>query len=105
MRPALWCAAATALIVLEPSAARAGLATAAAALLEAVPFLLAGAALQHLTGRPRLAPFLGCGCEPGPSARSLPGAVAVGLVFGPAVAAARLLAGAAVGMLAAQRGW
>lgn len=97
VRPVLWWAAAAALLALSPEAARSTLSTAAAALLEATPFLFAGAALQRVVGSRALAPFLGCGCEPGPSARSLPAAIAACLVFGPAVAAARLAAGIFVG--------
>jgi hypothetical protein len=68
--------------------------TAAAALLEAAPFLLASAAIADgpLRRIVRLRPFFACGCETGPSARSLPAAAATWLVFGPLVAGARLAA-------------
>ena len=70
------------------------LVTSAAALIESMPFILAGAALQRVPLRwsARVLPYLGCGCGSGPSARSLPAAAAAWLVFGPAVAAARLVA-------------
>jgi hypothetical protein len=72
------------------------LVTSAATLIESVPFILAGAALQRLPLRcgARMPAYLGCGCGTGPAARSLPAAAAAWLVFGPAVAAARF--GAAV---------
>lgn len=92
MRSVLWCAAATAVLFLSPAVARGTLATSAAALLEATPFLLAGAALQRAVGSAAVGPYFGCGCEPGPSARSLPAALATCLAFGPLVAAARVAA-------------
>jgi hypothetical protein len=70
------------------------LVTSAATLIESVPFILAGAALQALPFRwnARLLPYLGCGCGSGPSARSIPAAAATWLVFGPIVAALRVFA-------------
>lgn len=69
---------------------------AAAILLESAPFVLAGAICLRLPflRLDRFTAYLGCGCEPGPSARSLPAAVAAWLAFGPFVALARL--GAAI---------
>src|SRR6478609_2147962 len=61
-------------------------------LLETAPFVLAGAIAVRAPWRwsGRVAANLGCGCGAGPSARSLPAAVAAWFVFGPVVAAARL---------------
>jgi hypothetical protein len=72
--------------------------SAAAILLESVPFILAGAICARIPlrlGR-RIAPYLGCGCGAGPSARSLPAFAAAWIVFGPLIAAARLGAAIAV---------
>jgi len=95
VRPALFAAAAIAVAAILPiDALRCVLATAASALLEATPFLLAGRLLVRLAGaRPAAIAYLGCGCGPGPAARSLPAAAATCLLFGPAIAAARLTAG------------
>lgn len=67
-------------------------------LIESVPFILAGTALQQLPFRwnARIVPYLGCGCGAGPSARSIPAAIATCLVFGPIVAALRVCAALAV---------
>lgn len=46
-----------------------------------------------------MVPYFGCGCGTGPSARSLPAAAAAWIVFGPAVAFARVAAGAAAARL------
>ena len=77
----------------SPDAIRSALAASASALLEAMPFVAAGVilarALRH--GRHAIA-YAGCGCASGPSARSLPAAAATWLLFGPQVAAARLIA-------------
>ncbi len=43
-----------------------------------------------------MAPYLGCGCGSGPSARSLPAALAAWSAFGPAIALGRLAAAIAV---------
>src|SRR5437868_1722987 len=82
--------------VLPPATSQTVLATAASTLFEGTPFILAGVAAQALWPRwgARMVPYLGCGCGPGPSARSLPAAAATWLVFGPVVAGARL--GAAI---------
>jgi hypothetical protein len=81
--------------VLPPAELQAVAATASSALFEAVPLLLAGALLGRLLPRGATA-FAGCGCSPGPSARSIPAAVAVWLSFGPLVAAGRVVAGVVV---------
>jgi hypothetical protein len=84
-----------AVAAVPPETLRAIAAASASVLVEAMPLLLAGALLSCVLP-PAAAAFAGCGCSPGPSARSIPAAVAVGLVFGPLVAAGRVLAGVAV---------
>ncbi len=76
-------------IALLPAAAENLLTCAAAALLESVPFVLAGEALASLPRARTLAAFVGCGCGGGPSARSLPAAVTVAMTFGPTAAVLR----------------
>lgn len=68
------------------------LVTSAAALLESAPFILAAALLTRVASRwnAHMEAYLGCGCGIGPSARSLPAALATCIVFGPLVAGARL---------------
>ena len=63
-------------------------------LLESAPFMLAGVLLARapLRWNAQMVPYLGCGCGAGPSARSLPAAIAAWLAFGPAVAVARFAA-------------
>jgi hypothetical protein len=100
VRPALFVAAATAIAAIAPAEARGVLATAASALLEATPFLLAARLLARFCGaHPHAIAYLGCGCGSGPSARSLPAAAATWVLFGPAVAIARLAAAIAVARL------
>jgi hypothetical protein len=86
---ALLCAA-----VVPADSLRDVLATTAATLFEAAPFVLAARALASLA--PRYAswavPMLGCGCGGGPAARSIPALAATWLAFGPAVAFARFAA-------------
>jgi hypothetical protein len=86
------CCVLAALAMLPAQAVRGVLATAAASLFEGTPFILAGmllqAALSWISGGSArrcswLVPLLGCGCEGGPSARSLPAAIATALAFGP----------------------
>jgi hypothetical protein len=97
MRIALFVAAAVAIAAIAPTEARSVLAAAASVLLEATPFLLAGRLLTWLFGsRLQLIAYLGCGCGSGPSARSLPAAAATWLLFGPAIAIARLAAAIAI---------
>lgn len=93
MRYALYGVAALAAFCVSPFASANALAAAAAALTECVPFLLAGRLVLALPVRwnASLVPFLGCGCGTGPAARSLPAAAATWIVFGPLVAAARVL--------------
>jgi hypothetical protein len=104
VRPALFVAAALAVAAIVPfDTLRAVLATAAGALLETVPFL-AGARLVLRIGAARGAiAYLGCGCSAGPSARSLPAAAATWLLFGPAIAVARLAAAIAIARLLPHR--
>jgi hypothetical protein len=100
VRIALFVAAAVAIAAIAPTDARSVLATAASVLLEATPFLLAARLLTWLCGaRPQAIAFLGCGCGTGPSARSIPAAAATWLLFGPAIAIARLAAAIAVARL------
>lgn len=84
-----------------PVQVRTLLAASASTLLDCTPFVLLGAAAARLPAGwcARAAPYLGCGCGPGPSARSLPAALLTLMAFGPLVAVARF-AGA---MLAAAR--
>lgn len=84
-------------MVCPPELVRSGLACAASILFESTPFLLAGVLLAYLLRR-RCTIFehLGCGCGPGPSARSLPAAAATWMLFGPSVAVARYLAAVVV---------
>lgn len=79
---------------------------AAAILLESMPFILAGAICARIPLRSgaRIVAYLGCGCGPGPSARSLPAFAAAWFVFGPVVAAARLGAAVAIEKLAGRNG-
>ncbi|MBV8371897.1 MAG: hypothetical protein JOY69_01430 [Candidatus Eremiobacteraeota bacterium] len=96
MRTPLFVAAvAAAAMLASPDELRSALATAASALFESTPFLLAGIVLARYVREP-IAAYLTCGCSTGPSARSLPAAVAAWVVFGPVVAVARVLAGTAV---------
>jgi hypothetical protein len=94
VRALLYGAGAIALLAtFSPDSVRSALAACSGALFEATPFLVAGFLLSHVLPRYRAAAdFLGCGCGFGPSARSLPAAVASWLVFGPAVTIARFTA-------------
>src|ERR1700748_1526236 len=70
----------TAMALFPAGMSRDVLAAAASALFEAVPFL----ALSWLLSRvvpPAVVAYAGCGCTLGPSARSIPAAVAVALAF------------------------
>ncbi|HEY9085639.1 MAG TPA: hypothetical protein VIN40_06855 [Candidatus Tyrphobacter sp.] len=95
------CCVLAALAMLPAQAVRGVLATAAASLFEGTPFILAGMLLRALLSRAPggsarrwsgLVPLLGCGCEGGPSARSLPAALAAAFTFGPLPALLRLAA-------------
>lgn len=103
MRTALFVAAAiAAAAVLPPAAIAGGLSTAAAALFEATPFVLAGMALHRLTGQRWAAAFFGCGCGRGPSAQSIPAGAATWVLFGPAVAIARFIAAICIARIAGE---
>lgn len=78
-------------------------AAAAGALCESVPFLLAGTVLKAVMRDDRLVAYAGCGCVRGPSARSIPAAVATALLFGVWVALARLIAATVVATTIARR--
>ncbi len=100
MRPTIYVAAVLALFAFAPETARLVLVAAAGILIESLPYLAAAAALRPRLGRhaPALLAYAGCGCTPGPSARSLPAALACTLLFGPWVALGRV----ALGTLAAR---
>ncbi len=83
-------------VAFSPALIASVFATAASVLCEAVPFLLGGAILQKLTRDDRLVAYFGCGCTRGPSARSIPAAVATAMLFGIWVALARLIAACVV---------
>jgi hypothetical protein len=91
-----------AVAVVPGDVVRSVLAGTASALFEALPFLVLAMALRRLLPPAAIA-FAGCGCTPGPSARSIPAAAALWLSFGPGVAIARLFAGCAVARLADER--
>ena len=77
--------------VVWPNEARSTLVSAAAVLVEALPFLLAGILIERtLRARSPLVAYAGCGCTAGPSARSLPAAALAWLSFGPLCALARV---------------
>ncbi|HEY1977172.1 MAG TPA: hypothetical protein VGG89_11525 [Candidatus Baltobacteraceae bacterium] len=76
-----------------PSEARLTLVSAAAIVVEALPFVLAGVLAERVVGRRNaFVAYAGCGCVAGPSARSLPAAALAWLAFGPLVALARVAA-------------
>lgn len=104
MRIALYAAAALAVAAtVSPSVLTGVLAAAASALFESVPFLLAASLLQALFRDDRLVAYMGCGCARGPSARSIPAAIATALIFGVWVGAARVLAATIVAATIARR--
>jgi hypothetical protein len=61
-------------------------------LLESLPYLAAAALCSRLIGRyaGALVAYAGCGCAAGPSARSIPAAIATAAIFGLPVAVARV---------------
>jgi len=83
VRPAIYVALTIALAAIAPQTAMALPAAAASVVLECLPFLALPAAI---------APFAGCGCGAGPSARSIPAALATAAIFGMPAALARPLA-------------
>ncbi|MBV8197055.1 MAG: hypothetical protein JO263_02885 [Candidatus Eremiobacteraeota bacterium] len=106
MRIALYGSAVAALASLaNVEVLRAALATSGSALVEATPFVFAGVALEALVRPARsLIAYVGCGCTPGPSARSIPAAAATWFAFGPTVAIARVAAATLVAALLRRRG-
>jgi DUF1980 C-terminal domain len=94
VRAALFIGATLAVATLtSPDSVRSALAASSSALVEAIPFLLAGVLLERALRRGRhVFAYAGCGCASGPSARSLPVAAATWLLFGPLVAIARYAA-------------
>ncbi|MGZ3548099.1 MAG: TIGR03943 family putative permease subunit [Vulcanimicrobiaceae bacterium] len=105
MRPLPILAVGFVLATLPVDTTRSVLASAASMVLESAPFVLAGTTLLAFSFRQcaRAVPYLGCGCGAGPSARSLPAAVATALAFGPLVAIARLAAGITIAWFLAPR--
>jgi hypothetical protein len=76
VRPAVLVLLMLAVATIAPTVARSFLANTASIMLEALPFLTASALLG------RFGAFAGCGCGRGPSARSIPGALAAAVFFG-----------------------
>jgi len=70
---------------------------AASVLLESLPYLVLAAIVEPLAGRyaHALVAYAGCGCAAGPSARSIPAAIATMALFGAPVAIARVIAASA----------
>lgn len=66
---------------------------AASVLFESLPYLAVAAVLTPLAGRyvHTLVAYAGCGCGAGPSARSIPAAIATAAIFGAPVALARVV--------------
>jgi len=86
--------------VVPLDAARAGLASAASVLAEAAPFVLAGNVLARFArARPWAIAYVGCGCGQGPAARSIPAAIATWVLFGPAIATARVAAASLIALV------
>ncbi len=104
MRVAIYVALLVACVAAAPDLTRAALASAAAVLLETLPYAAAAAMLRPLLGRlaPNVVAYAGCGCSTGPGARSIPAAFACAALFGPYVALARWMGAIAVSIL--QRG-
>lgn len=96
MRKSLFAAAILATAV-WPNEARLTLVSAAAIVVEALPFVLAGVFIQRVVRhRHSLVAYAGCGCMTGPSARSLPAAALTWIAFGPLPALARVAVAAIV---------
>jgi hypothetical protein len=73
-------------------------ASAVSVLLESLPYLAIATALTPLAGRfaHTLVAYTGCGCGTGPSARSIPAAIATAAIFGIPIAFARVLLASAL---------
>ena len=101
MRVAIYVALVVACVAVAPDVTRSALASAAAVLLETLPYAAASSALRPLLGRfaPHVLAYAGCGCSHGAGARSIPAAIACAAVFGPFVAVARWIAAIVVNTL------
>jgi hypothetical protein len=83
-----------------PNEARLILVSAAAVVVEAMPFVLAGVLAERVVRRrTSLVAYAGCGCISGTSARSLPAAALTWVAFGPLPALARVAAATLVARL------
>jgi hypothetical protein len=91
MRHWLGIASTIAFVAIAPQVAMALSAGATSVVLEALPYLVGAAIGSALIGRHarRLVAYAGCGCTSGPSARSIPAAVATAAIFGVPAALAR----------------
>jgi hypothetical protein len=85
---------AIAVAAIAPHAVMTVAAGAASVLLESLPYLAVAALCSPLIGRyaRALVAYAGCGCATGPSARSIPAAVATAAIFGLPAALARVAA-------------
>ncbi|HTV94042.1 MAG TPA: hypothetical protein VMG98_15155 [Verrucomicrobiae bacterium] len=92
----LWSAVllAIAAAAIAPQTAMTVCAVTASVLLESLPYLTLAAVLSILAGRHArvLVAYAGCGCTEGPSARSIPAAIATAAMFGAPAALARVTA-------------
>lgn len=82
-----------AVAAIAPHEVRVASAGAVSVLLESLPFICLATILAAIVGRVAhtLVAYAGCGCGSGPSARSIPAALAAAAIFGAPVAAARVL--------------
>lgn len=89
-------AIAVALAAIAPQSLVAVIAGGTSVLFEALPYFAVGAALAPLIGRyaHAVVAYAGCGCGAGPSARSIPAAVATAGIFGVPAAVTRVVAAA-----------
>ncbi|HTU71871.1 MAG TPA: hypothetical protein VMF11_16325 [Candidatus Baltobacteraceae bacterium] len=94
MRLGIYVAAAVALAAIAPQTLMLFLASAAGIVLESLPYLAFATAIAPFSGRHAhaLVAYLGCGCTGGPSARSIPAAIATAALFGLPAAFARVAA-------------
>ena len=85
-------AIAIALAAIAPQAVMAIGASAVSVVFEALPYLAVATVLSPFFGRyaHALVAYAGCGCGAGPSARSIPAAIAAAALFGAPIAVARL---------------
>jgi len=93
MRPWAGIGLAIAVIAIAPQSAMTVSAAATSVVLEALPYLAVAAIAAPVVGRFArvLVAYAGCGCTAGPSARSIPAAIATAALFGLPVAAARVV--------------